>query len=328
MFAAPASGSPGPASSESALAPGAVEARPATVLAEVIGAPGTPGGECHMKKEKEEADDFWRSLGKEEEYDDLKDGPKEEPQEPGAGIVLVTGGTPTASAVCRFSDFAFQELMKSVKPFGGPKAWIWSNFQASPQKLESYLHWLWITFPEKSDVFYHTTKAFPNMLPCTDVLDLKQLANETPVAVHVSTLAFHVGSSLKPPPGQEKFGKLLGHYLQDGVVTAPEPLFGMFPYKKSQIPISSKPWMGDLEQVSIGYIKGEARTTTLHAFLVWCWKTGVNIKSVHPVLWESVCAIYLHMFEPNSQLAAAMSNMKMSSRGMCGGLITSLRFVS
>ena len=82
MFAAPASGSPGPASSESALAPGAVEARPATVLAEVIGAPGTPGGECHMKKEKEEADDFWRSLGKEEEYDDLKDDPKEEPQEP------------------------------------------------------------------------------------------------------------------------------------------------------------------------------------------------------------------------------------------------------
>ena len=70
-----------------------------------------------------------------------------------------------------------------------------------------------------------------------------------------------------------------------------------------------------MEQVSIGYTKGEASTTTLHAFLVWCWKTGVNIKSVHPVLWESVCVIYLHMFEPNSQLAAAMSNMKISSRG-------------
>lgn len=304
MFAAPVSGSPGPASSESTLAPGAVGLRDrlATVLAEENGA------ETAIDKDEECVE--------------------EQPQwDPGADNVLDAGGTPTASEVRRFSDFAFQELMKSVKPFGGPKAWIWSNLQ-SPQKLESYLQWLWITFPEKSDVFYHTKKEFPNMIPCTDVLDLSKLAYEPPVAVHVSTLAFHVGSSLKPPPGQEKFIKLLGHYLQDGVVTAPEPLFGMFPYKNSQILISSKPWQGDLEQVSIGYIKGEARTTTLHAFLVWCWKTGVNIKSVHPVLWESVCVIYLHMFEPNSQLAAAMSNMKISSRGMCGGLITSLRFVS
>ena len=115
MFAAPASGFPG-----GPVAPGAVEARPATVLAEVIGAPGTPGGECHMKKE-EEADDFWRSLGKEEEDDDLKDDPKEEPQEPGADIVLVAGGTPTASEVRRFSDFAFQELMKSVKTIRWPQ---------------------------------------------------------------------------------------------------------------------------------------------------------------------------------------------------------------
>ena len=187
-----------------------------------------------------------------EEDDDLKDDPKE----PCADIGAIDGGTPTDSAVRQWSDFAYQELMNTTKPFGGPKAWIWSTFQASPQKLQSYLHWLWITFPEKSDVFYHTKKEFPNRIPCTDVLDLSKLAYEPPVAVHVSTLAFHVGSSLKPPPGQEKFGKLLGHYLQDGVVTAPEPLFGMFPYKNSQILISPKPWQGDLEQVSIGYIKG------------------------------------------------------------------------
>ena len=127
MFAAPASGSPGPASAESTLAPGAVGLRDrlATVLAEENGA--------------------------ETVIDEDEECVEEQPQwDP----VLDAGGTPTANEVRRFSDFALQELMKSVKPFGGPKAWIWSNLQ-SPQKLESYLQWLWITFPEKECLLPH-----------------------------------------------------------------------------------------------------------------------------------------------------------------------------
>ena len=98
MFAAPVSGSPGPASSESTLAPGAVGLRDrlATVLAEENGA------ETAIDKDEECVE--------------------EQPQwDPGADNVLDAGGTPTASEVRRFSDFAFQELMKSVKTIRWPQ---------------------------------------------------------------------------------------------------------------------------------------------------------------------------------------------------------------
>ena len=103
---------PEPGSLPRFLGPSAEVIGAVETSAEVIGAPGT-------------------LATVEEEDDDLKDDPKE----PRADIGAIAGGTPTASAVHPWSEFAFQELMNTTKPFGGPKAWIWSTFQASPQKL-------------------------------------------------------------------------------------------------------------------------------------------------------------------------------------------------
>ena len=65
----------------------------------------------------------------------------------------------------------------------------------------------------------------------------------------------------------------------------------------------------------LGYVKGEGRSITLHASLVWCWVTNVDLAACHPVLYSSILEIRVHMCKPRNLMATALVNMKLSARG-------------
>ena len=111
-------------------------------------------------------------------------------------------------------------------------------------------------------------------------------------------MGFRCDTSLKPGPGPDKFNKLFGYYLVDGLVTAGEPLYCRFPANSAPPCTSFVPWTGTFKLGDLGYMKGESRMDTMHCFLVWCWLKKIDLSKAHPVLCNSIRAIYFHMFQP------------------------------
>ena len=218
----------------------------------------------------------------------------------------------------KFSEETMADLLSKCREAGGPKEWILKTLGAPAlseysDSVKSYAEYLWKEYPEKEDVFYQTSKTWAHTVEFTDNLDLATLSSENPVAVHPLALAFHKGTSLKPAPGIEKFMKLAGHYFKDGVVTASEPL--LLKSIAPLLPALDVPWSGNLEAFSLGSVKGELRTVTAHAVLVWRWKNEVDLRNMHPRLWASLRHLFSHLGKPHTLLAEAMANMKISSRG-------------
>ena len=76
---------------------------------------------------------------------------------------------------------------------------------------------MWTEFTEKDEILYHHNDPIP---PIRE----EELGAAVPVTVHIASLGFSPDCSLKPAPGAELFSQLVARILQDGFVTAGEPL--------------------------------------------------------------------------------------------------------
>ena len=76
---------------------------------------------------------------------------------------------------------------------------------------------MWTEFPENGELLYHHNDPIP---PIRE----EELGAAVPVTVHIASLGFSPDCSLKPAPGAEHFLQLTAQILQDGFVTAGEPL--------------------------------------------------------------------------------------------------------
>ena len=153
----------------------------------------------------------------------------------------------------------------------GPSAYIKSVLN-SEKHQQDFLQYLWESFQESEECVYQWSGDLP-------YIKFEQQAEGQPLCLHVGTLAYADGSSLKPPVGVKVWKKLMDQFMGDGFVTSSEPLLirGRSDNAANQALDKlmghglTAPWKanGDMEPHSIAYVKGQARALSIIAFLVW-----------------------------------------------------------
>ena len=134
------------------------------------------------------------------------------------------------------------------------------------------------------------------------------------VSLHVAMLNYKKGCSLKPPPGPKTFKALLERCLLETFVTSSEPLLVTQP--KPDLDLATPgPWGSLPGCASIGFSKGQARSTTLLSFLLWVMESSIDLEKEHPELYSSVLEISAQPIEVSSRFEEAMLNMKISVQG-------------
>ena len=173
--------------------------------------------------------------------------------------------------------------------------------------------WLWATFPEADEIYYHHDSLMP---PVKE----EDMAHTTPLCLHVASLGLAGEASLKPSPGHKLVEELVDLILVNGFETASEPLRASQPDALNQkgLAILWPVLQGKmpLETFSIGCIKGLARTQVLHMILMWAKKERVDLVYVAPKIFTSVCqGIFAHYNPQDSKMEEALANMKISCSG-------------
>ncbi|CAK0869799.1 unnamed protein product, partial [Prorocentrum cordatum] len=120
---------------------------------------------------------------------------------------------------------------------------------------------------------------------------------------------------MKPAPGKDVTRQLWENYLKDGFVTSGEPLLVSQPEELQVRPEPPLPAPTAHAPHSLGYIKGQARSLALLALLHYCYSKNIDLKEVHPLLWQSVCRIYALKVTYSTKADEALANMKLSARG-------------
>ena len=167
-------------------------------------------------------------------------------------------GPPPLSA---FKAQREKEVDEINRRCGGPAPYLQRLGQP---ELDDFAKYLWEEFPEKDDVVYHHDDPIPSVKE-------DDLGSEVPVTVHVASLGFSPDCSLKPAPGADLFSQLSAQILQDGFVTAGDPLLVVQSRGPANSTKVAQLWSGDTGQplgtFSVGYLKGMARATTALALL-------------------------------------------------------------
>ena len=110
------------------------------------------------------------------------------------------------------------------------------------------------------------------------------------------------------------FKALLERYLLDTFVTSSEPLLVTQPKPD----LDAAPWGSLPGCASIGFSKGQARSTTLLSFLLWVMESSIDLEKEHPELYSSVLEISAQPIEVSSRFEEAMLNMRISFGGQSG----------
>lgn len=116
----------------------------------------------------------------------------------------------------RLKETLLLACKQDLDSFGTPSAYLTSRLKEQTD-AETFLAFLWDQFPERDDVFYTFTKTMAK-------IEISELSNVPPLALPLGAFGFTQEASLKPPCGTSLAMQLLEHYLEDGFVTAGEPL--------------------------------------------------------------------------------------------------------
>jgi hypothetical protein len=202
-------------------------------------------------------------------------------------------------------------MLAAMKKLGQPSQYLSAKL-STVNEVNDFAKWLWEYFPEHDDTCYQHNYNIP---PVAEA----DLATTPPICLHVSALGFSKDCSLKPPPGSDLFMALIEQYLCDGFLSSGDPLFVVQSVNVTWEGLSTL-WAPDkgqpvLQPFSVGYMKGMARMTTLFALLHYCWAQGIDIKTAHPKLYDSVLRIWVHHAEQASKVDEAIQTMKLSARG-------------
>ena len=202
------------------------------------------------------------------------------------------------------------QMMGEVKTInekcGGPAQYLQA---LSQDEAGDFAKYLWDAFPEKDDLLYHHSAVVP-------VVKESELASFPATVLHVAALGFGKDCTLKPAPGKELFGQVVEQYLQDGFLTSGEPLLVVQSRDPKSFEGFPTLWSDPdvLPTFSLAYLKGFARATSALALLHKTWKLRVDLKIVHPVLYQSFLAVHVHHLQQGSKMDEALQNMKLSAR--------------
>lgn len=149
----------------------------------------------------------------------------------------------------------------------------------------------------------------PSPLPMTDG---DRIGTNPASKVHVTTLGFDDRASCKTGLlDQHTARKLAAHILQDGFLTAAEPLV-------VEQPDWSLPGVTGNTTVplfSLHYVKGFLRASTCLSLLHLALTDDIDLRTHYPKLWESVLVIHVHTVKPTDIVASALLNAKIAQRG-------------
>ena len=240
--------------------------------------------------------------------------PHAAPGSPGAASSATTSWAQPESTAAgsKFEAFVAKvdtKFIGRVKQHGGPIQFLKACMNDTKDKI-NFLHHLWDTYPECDDIAYHDEAKIP---PVTEA----EMGSTLPVPLHITKFGWDDDCSLKPPTGTDTFERIIGEVLQDGVVTAGEPLLVV----QTRAPASYEglPSFGSstspLPTCSLAYVKGMARISSVISLLYWCWEQNINLREQHPKLYDSVRAVYAHHLIKQSKVEEALSTMKLSARG-------------
>ena len=134
--------------------------------------------------------------------------------------------------------------------------------------------------------------------------DWLNLGEQTTYYSRMSSLGFEEMSSPKPCPQANVCLKLASEMDKDGMVTLSEPLCE---FARNDVT--------NLKYFTTGHVKGQARTSTAVAALLYIYQTGLKITDALPKLWAT-CSTIAVVFENHSTLTSiALRNSQLSHRG-------------
>ncbi len=225
----------------------------------------------------------------------------------------------TAAALTTFKKIALTSIDGIGVTFGGPYQYLKHHLklepkdeterQASLQLRDAFTNAMDDMFPELQDTLYHHESKMPPIITDDD------MAVSQPVAVHITSLGYDLAASTKDPPGTQLFTELVDLYLTDGFKTSNEPLLVTQPGELAHLGLQLPQAQGTLATASLGYIKGLARTSSVLAFVHWCWVHGHDLANINPILHKSLLTIYVHYMPMDSKVDEALKNMKVSCAG-------------
>ena len=200
----------------------------------------------------------------------------------------------------------FTAIAGVCKTYGTPKLYLEKEL-GTMQKRQRFGEWLWQLFPESDQVFYSHDKELPSV-PESEV------GSELPHNVHVLALGFDSECSVKPPAGQNVVMKIMEQILLEGFVTSGEPLLVSQPPELLSVGPEA-PWGSGLPTMSLGYIKGQARATTMLCILHYFYTQQIDLKNTHPKLYDSLLKIQVLKINYANKIEEGLANMKLSARG-------------
>ncbi len=224
--------------------------------------------------------------------------------------VLPWGEVPRAWVV--MVELVTDHFLGKVCQDGGPVQYLRKMLDTPATRFE-FGDWLLKTLPEKQDLSYKYGKVLQHVTEQT-------MGTTLPSVVHPAALGFLEGTTTKPPTEASKARLLFEEVLHCGFITSSEPLIVFQPPSLQEGVLDDFPaWQCQanpcLPGFSLGYVKGQARTSTLLAILHTCYTKQVAVESVSPVLAETAAVIYVHNMQIADHESQALLNAKVSAKG-------------
>lgn len=218
------------------------------------------------------------------------------------------------SALETFKTKMYEKILAVNKEHGGPMQFLKHALCEESDRLR-YLDFLWATFPLQDDVEYSLDCVLPGVDP-------NDMAQHAPLCVHIGALGFDDECTMNPPPFCDTVKLLADQILQDGFITAGDPMKCLQPEELKTTGLPA-PWSASismkdaLRPFSIGWIKGMSRTCTLHQilFLSMSQDPPIDLETVHPKLYTSVLRIFMFHHPHSSKRSIVLHGMKDSVRG-------------
>ena len=221
------------------------------------------------------------------------------------------GSLPTSQ---NFTNMFASLVMQRAEKAGGYNSYVRKTL-AEPGARTGYMQWLWTFLPEQPDRAYHHDQ---NMTAVTE----QDMASMSPMCLHLGVFGYtESASNTRPYTPDDVAEKLLKFIVADGFCTASEPLWIISPADMANPTDVTPPWTADSAQqtplmpFSQGFIKGMARITIAHCIALVCYEDGIDLKSQHPHLYQSLQAIHAHFTPRSSIIDEAVAGCKVSLKG-------------
>ena len=184
-----------------------------------------------------------------------------------------------------------------------------NNRYATPAQQQEFAEKLFLAVPCDGTVTYSWSK-LPEVQSDAQSLTPANI-------VHPACFAFTGEElSVKPAPDLSTSLRLADEILRDGFVTSGEPILVTQPASLRNGSIRC-PWthVGDMIPQCLGYLKGQARMTTVLAIVSMCMDKEIDLMESCPKLVQTLQRVHVQSIVHATPSEAMFFNFKMSVRG-------------